>query len=127
LISVSTGVAETDELYGITVRCAPIFKLSAVALSDFGDELMLSLKLKRGLEWKTLFERVRVHRRRNTANFWNEWTWRCQSSEPMSHGRKRRSEFQRLSQLSAAHAIVHIQNVRFDLVACSVLWELRHF
>jgi hypothetical protein len=57
LISVSTGVAETDELYGITVRCAPIFKLSAVALSDFGDELMLSLKLKRGLEWKTLFER----------------------------------------------------------------------
>jgi hypothetical protein len=57
LISVSTGVAETDELYGITVRCAPICNLTAVALGDFGDALMLSLKLKSGLEWKTLFER----------------------------------------------------------------------
>jgi hypothetical protein len=50
LISVSTGVAETDELYGITVRCAPICNLTAVALGDFGDALMLSLKLKSGLE-----------------------------------------------------------------------------
>ena len=57
LISVLTGVAETDEPYGITVRCAPICKLSVVSLGDFGDELMLSLKLKSGLEWKTLFER----------------------------------------------------------------------
>jgi hypothetical protein len=57
LIAVSTGVEETDDLYGITVRCAPICKLTAVALSDFGDALMLSLKLKSGLEWKTLFER----------------------------------------------------------------------
>ena len=56
LISVLTGVAETDEPYGITVRCAPICKLSVVSLGDFGDELMLSLKLKSGLEWKTLFE-----------------------------------------------------------------------
>ena len=57
LIAVSTGVEETDELYGITVRSAPICKLTAVALGDFGDALMLSLKLQSGLEWKTLFER----------------------------------------------------------------------
>jgi len=37
LIAVSTGVEETDELYGITVRSAPICKLTAVALGDFGD------------------------------------------------------------------------------------------
>jgi hypothetical protein len=57
LIAVSTGIEETDDLYGITVRCAPICKLAAVALDDFGDALMLSLKLKSGPEWKTLFER----------------------------------------------------------------------
>ena len=57
LIAVSTGVEETDDLYGITVRCVPICNLTAVNLGDFGDALMLSLKLKSGLEWKTLFER----------------------------------------------------------------------
>ena len=57
MIAVSTGIEETDDLYGITVRCAPICKLTAVALDDFGDALMLSLKLKSGPEWKTFFER----------------------------------------------------------------------
>jgi len=57
LIAVSTGIEETDDLYGITVRCAPICKLTAVALDEFGDALMLSVKLKSGPEWKTFFER----------------------------------------------------------------------
>ena len=60
LIAISTGLGETDDLYGIAVRCMPSNNLSAIDISDFGDGLMLSLKLKNGRYWKFLFENGQI-------------------------------------------------------------------
>ena len=35
--------------------------------------------------------------------------------------------FKRMARLSASHAIVHVKNVRLDLISRSVLWEACHF